>query len=120
MTNLRKIQSFVRRSGRLTPSQQKGLTNLWHRYALEATDIIDFAMVFNNNNEVVLEIGFGNGDTLIKMAEQNPQLNYIGIEVYEAGIGRLINNADIKQLKNLKVIKGDAVEILKIILKIIL
>jgi hypothetical protein len=38
-----------------------------------------------------LKIGFGNGDTLVEMAQANPALNYVGIEVYEAGIGRLIN-----------------------------
>ncbi len=114
MANLRKIQSFVRRAGRLTPSQQKGLTELWQNYAIEpSTGLIDFVKVFNNNQEVVLEIGFGNGDTLIEMAEKNPQLNYVGIEVYEAGIGRLINSSHTKQLKNLKVMKGDAIEILK-------
>ncbi|SFV68661.1 tRNA (guanine46-N7-)-methyltransferase [hydrothermal vent metagenome] len=113
MSSIRKIQSFVRRSGRLTPSQQKGLTHLWADYALEDRNIINFTDVFANDNDVVLEIGFGNGDTLVQMAEKNPQLNYVGIEVYEAGIGRLINNTHNKQLKNLKVIKGDAVEILK-------
>jgi tRNA (guanine-N7-)-methyltransferase len=46
------------------------------------------------------------------MAQANPALNYVGIEVYEAGIGRLINSAHIKQLNNLKVMRGDAVEFL--------
>jgi tRNA (guanine-N7-)-methyltransferase len=46
------------------------------------------------------------------MAQENLELNYVGIEVYEAGIGRLINSAHIKQLNNLKVIRGDAVEFL--------
>lgn len=111
---MRKIQSFVRRAGRLTPSQQKGLSELYRDYAIEpTTELIDFADIFNNNHEVVLEIGFGNGNTLLEMAEKNPQLNYVGIEVYEAGIGRLINSTHNKQLKNLKVMKGDAVEILK-------
>jgi tRNA (guanine-N7-)-methyltransferase len=45
-------------------------------------------------------------------AQANPALNYVGIEVYEAGIGRLINSAHIKQLNNLKVMRGDAVEFL--------
>ena len=111
---MRKIQSFVRRAGRLTPSQEKGLSELYRDYAIEpVTDWIDFVEIFNNNHEIVLEIGFGNGDTLLEMAEKNPQLNYVGIEVYEAGIGRLINSTHNKQLKNLKIMKGDAVEILK-------
>jgi tRNA G46 methylase TrmB len=63
---------------------------------------LDFAKIFGNTHDVVLEIGFGNGDTLVEMAQANPALNYVGIEVYEAGIGRLINSAHIKQLNNLK------------------
>lgn len=114
MATLRKIQSFVRRSGRLTPSQAKGLTELWGDYAIEPFDeLLDFNATFGNDNAVVLEIGFGNGDTLVEMAEQNPQLNYVGIEVYEAGIGRLISNAYSKKLDNLKILKGDAVEFLE-------
>jgi tRNA (guanine-N7-)-methyltransferase len=112
-TNLRKIQSFVRRAGRLTLAQKKGLTLLWHNYALEPTNLLNFVEIFGNDNEVVLEIGFGNGDTLLEMAEKNPDKNYIGIEVYEAGLGGLINNIDKKQLTNLKVMRGDAMEILK-------
>jgi tRNA (guanine-N7-)-methyltransferase len=104
--------SFVKRSGRLTPSQEKGLTELWDDYAIEPQGVLDFAKIFGNTHDVVLEIGFGNGDTLVEMAQANPALNYVGIEVYEAGIGRLINSAHIKQLNNLKVMRGDAVEFL--------
>jgi tRNA (guanine-N7-)-methyltransferase len=85
MTNLRKIQSFVKRSGRLTPAQKKGLTELWDDYAIEPQGVLDFAKIFGNTHDVVLEIGFGNGDTLVEMAQANPALNYVGIEVYEAG-----------------------------------
>ena len=109
---MRKIQSFVRRSGRLTASQEKGLTELWDDYAIAPSGLLNFAKIFANAQEVVLEIGFGNGDTLVQMAENNPQFNYVGIEVYEAGIGRLINSAHTKQLANLKVMRGDAVEFL--------
>jgi tRNA (guanine-N7-)-methyltransferase len=111
--NIRKIQSFVRRAGRLTIAQEKGLTLLWADYALEPINTINFVEVFGNNNEIVLEIGFGNGDTLLEMAEKNQDKNYIGIEVYEAGLGGLINNIHKQQITNLKVIRGDAMEILK-------
>ena len=63
-------------------------------------------------NNVTLEVGFGNGDSLLEMAIQNPNLNFLGIEVYEAGVGRLINEASKNKLTNLKIIKEDAVEVL--------
>ena len=57
-------------------------------------------------------MGFGNGDSLLEMAIQQPYLNFLGIEVYEAGVGRLINEASKNKLTNLKIIKEDAVEVL--------
>ena len=60
-----------------------------------------------------MRVGFGNGDSLLEMAIQQPKQNFLGIEVYEAGIGRLINEANKHQLSNLKIIKEDAVEVLQ-------
>lgn len=106
---MRQIQSFVKRSGRLTTSQQNALNNLKDQYIIKN---IDFG-IFDNDNPIILEIGFGNGDSLFEMAQNEPEYNFIGIEVYEAGVGRLINNAHNTHLDNLKVINTDAVEVLK-------
>jgi tRNA (guanine-N7-)-methyltransferase len=108
-----RIKSFVRRSGRLTKGQQKGITDLWNNYVIEGDELINFNQVFNNNNKVVLEIGFGNGDSLIQTAMQKPDNNYLGIDVYKKGIARLINNINKNQLTNLKIIEGDAVLVLE-------
>ena len=111
---LRKIQSFVRRSGRLSKAQSIGLNELWSTYGVNLDNkTINLDELFNKPQSVTLEVGFGNGDSLLEMAFQQPQNNFLGIEVYEAGIGRLINEANKKKIDNLKIIKGDAVEILK-------
>lgn len=112
---MRKIQSFVRRKRRLSASQQYALNNLWSNYgvALDENKQTDFATIFAHNKPLILEIGFGNGDSLLTMAENNPQQNYLGIEVYQAGIGRLLVNANKLGLRNLKVINADATEVLK-------
>jgi len=112
---IRKIQSFVKRSGRLTEGQKYGLNDLWSEYGIDPTadQIIDFDTVFEKQQDVILEIGFGNGNSLLEMAINEPERNFLGIEVYEAGVGRLINEAHKNQLTNLKVIKEDAVEVLK-------
>ena len=65
-----------------------------------------------NTNNITLEVGFGNGDSLLEMAIKQPNQNFLGIEVYEAGVGRLINEASKNNLNNLKIIKEDAVEVL--------
>ena len=111
---LRKIQSFVRRSGRLSKAQSIGLNELWHDYGVDLTEKkLDFNKLFLSKNNVTLEVGFGNGDSLLEMAIYQPNQNFLGIEVYEAGVGRLINEANKNKLSNLKIVKDDAVEVLK-------
>ncbi|MDC1220680.1 tRNA (guanosine(46)-N7)-methyltransferase TrmB [Candidatus Thioglobus sp.] len=110
---LRKIQSFVRRSGRISKAQSIGLNELWHDYGVDLTEKkLDFNKLFLSKNNVTLEVGFGNGDSLLEMAIDQPYQNFLGIEVYEAGVGRLINEANKNKLSNLKIIKDDAVEVL--------
>ena len=110
---LRKIQSFVRRSGRISKAQSIGLNELWHDYGVDLNEKkLDFNKLFLSKNNVTLEVGFGNGDSLLEMAIDQPNQNFLGIEVYEAGVGRLINEANKNKLSNLKIIKDDAVEVL--------
>ena len=111
---LRKIQSFVRRSGRLSKSQSLGLNELWSDYGINVSKGgLNFEEIFLNQNDITLEVGFGNGDSLLEMATRQPDRNFLGIEVYLAGVGRLVNEASKKNIKNLKVIKEDAVEVLE-------
>ena len=110
---LRKIQSFVRRSGRISKAQSIGLNELWHDYGVDLNEKkLDFNKLFLSKNNVTLEVGFGNGDSLLEMAIDQPNQNFLGVEVYEAGVGRLINEANKNKLSNLKIIKDDAVEVL--------
>ena len=110
---LRKIQSFVRRSGRLSKAQSIGLNELWNDYGVDLNEKkLDFDKLFVSKNNVTLEVGFGNGDSLLEMAIDQPNQNFLGVEVYEAGVGRLINEANKNKLSNLKIIKDDAVEVL--------
>ena len=110
---LRKIQSFVRRSGRLSKAQYIGLNELWSSYGVDLSEKrLDFDKLFVSKNNVTLEVGFGNGNSLLEMAIEQSNQNFLGIEVYEAGVGRLINEANKNKLTNLKIVKDDAVEVL--------
>jgi tRNA (guanine-N7-)-methyltransferase len=109
----RKIRSFVRREGRLTHGQQHALETLWPAYGIEAdTQNLDFQRLFGNDHPVILEIGFGNGESLAAMAQALPENNYIGIEVHRPGVGHLLKLIEEKGLSNLRVMSDDAVEIL--------
>ncbi len=110
----REIKSFVKRIGRMTEGQKRAIADLWPRYGLDYTAAPrDLASVFGNPNPVVLEIGFGNGEALFAAAQSDPARNYIGIEVHEPGVGRLLKQADDAGLGNLRVSRHDAVEVLR-------
>jgi tRNA (guanine-N7-)-methyltransferase len=109
----RAIRSFVRRAGRITPSQQRALDTLWPDYGVEFRDAaLDLPAVFGRTAPVVLEIGFGNGETLVDQAEAGPDKDFIGVEVHEPGVGHCLLQADEADVRNLRVIMHDAVEVL--------
>jgi len=112
--HLRRIRSFVRREGRLTAGQQRALDVLLPRFGIEASDTpIDFDATFGRDAPVILEIGFGNGDTLAQIARHHPENNYLGIEVHRPGVGHLLMRIEEYGLSNVRVMCADAVEVLQ-------
>ena len=111
---LRKIRSFVRREGRLTRGQQRGLEILWPQYGLEHdTGLFDLDNVFGRSAPRVLEIGFGNGASLAQTAAEHPEMDFLGIEVHRPGVGNLLQVIEREGLTNIRVMQEDAVEILR-------
>ena len=108
----REIRSFVRREGRITAGQQRALQDLWPRYGLAADAPLDLVTIFGRSAPCTLEIGFGNGDALATMAGQQPDTDFIGIEVHRPGVGRLLQQLDKHELSNVRVMREDAVQIL--------
>lgn len=111
----RAVRSFVLRQGRLTPGQNRALSQLWPKYGLNpGTGTWDFDAIFQRKAARVLEIGTGNGHHLLELAAKNPQQDYLGIEVHRPGIGQLLNLAQERGLNNIRIIHGDAMEILSL------
>lgn len=109
----RPVRSFVLRQGRLTPAQQRALDSHWQKYAIDFSEtLLDFAAVFQRTAPVTLEIGFGNGESLLKQAVNHPERNFLGIEVHTPGVGHLLHGIDQAGINNLRVIRHDAVEVL--------
>ncbi len=108
-----RIRSFIRRQGRLTPGQEVALDQHWPQYGLEPELDYDFSQVFGRQAPLILEIGFGNGDSLAKMAAANPDHDYIGIEVHKPGVGHLLILLTEQGLTNVRVYCHDAIEILE-------
>jgi tRNA (guanine-N7-)-methyltransferase len=112
--HMRPIRSFVRREGRLTPGQQRALEAHWSRFGIDFdARPLDLEAIFGRTPNVTVEIGFGNGDALATVAEQNPQRDFLGIEVHRPGVGRLLKALDEKGLENVRVSTHDAVEVLR-------
>ena len=108
------MRSFVRRAGRITESQRRALDELWPVYGLEPpAGALDLDAVFGRVAPRVLEIGFGNGESLVAMAAENPDQDFVGIEVHEPGIGHCLIAAHAAAISNLRVIRADAIEVLE-------
>ena len=111
--HMRTVRSFVKRAGRTTEGQQKALEDVWPVMGLEVKNgPIVFSEIFGREAPVVLEIGFGMGDSLLEMASREPEKNYIGIEVHTPGVGRLLSNADEEGLTNIRIYAEDAIDVL--------
>ena len=117
MTTLirRPILSFVTRQGRSSLAQKLAVGTHWEKYGLDApneTNPFDFSKIFNSNVAPILEIGFGMGHSLLQQAIASPNQPFIGIEVHQPGIGKLLNGIAKHDLKNLRIFRGNAIEIL--------
>ena len=112
----RGIKSFVIRAGRLTKGQEGALERQWPKLGLELTNgAIDPKEVFQRDSHVVLEIGYGMGQSLVQMAQAAPEKDFIGVEVHLPGVGSLLNLAEEAGIKNIRTYKDDAIEVLQLI-----
>jgi tRNA (guanine-N7-)-methyltransferase len=115
---LKKIRSFVRREGRMTPGQQKALETLLARYELnpeqKALNPDAFGQqTFGREAPRIIEIGFGMGQSLLEMAQHHPERDYLGIEVHRPGVGALLAGIEKNEVTNIRIASTDAVEILE-------
>jgi tRNA (guanine-N7-)-methyltransferase len=113
-----RIRSFVTRAGRLSIAQARALETLGPRFLIPfAKAPLDCAQVFGRQADVILEIGFGMGDTTSHIARAMPDKDFIGVEVHTPGVGSLLKQIGEQGLGNLRLIQHDAVEVLKEMIK---
>ena len=109
----RHIRSFVRRDGRLTPAQHRALGTLWPRYGCDpASGPIDPLDFFDRHAPLLLDIGFGNGESLVYFANTHPEHNCLGVEVYRPGIGVLLQRLKERELANVRILNEDVATLL--------
>lgn len=108
------IRSFVHRRSHITPSQQAALDLLLPQWSIEYKNkVLDFDAVFGRQADTVLEIGFGMGETTQQIAQMRPDDNFLGVEVFNAGVGALLKRIDETGISNIRIIQHDAVEVVR-------
>lgn len=110
----RAIRSFVVRAGRMTVAQERAWRELWPLHGIENGDAtLDFDTLFGRRAPVTLEIGFGNGESLVALACAHRDCNFLGLEVHPPGVGHLLLRCEAEKLDNVRVICDDAVQVLQ-------
>jgi tRNA (guanine-N7-)-methyltransferase len=102
------------RQGRFSPAQQKAYAELLPRFGVAyGAAPLDYRALFGRDAPVVVEVGFGMGETTARIAAENPGVNYLGIEVHAPGVGSLLRQVESLGLTNVRVVSHDAVEVLR-------
>ncbi len=108
------IRSYVLRAGRMTQVQRQALEEHWQRWGLEyGGGELEYDAVFGRSGPLVLEIGFGMGQSLVATAQAKPETNFIGIEVHKPGVGKLLHSMEARGVDNIRIYCHDAVEMLR-------
>lgn len=107
------IKSFRLRGKRMTRAQNAALIRSWDQFGLTVGNPINVEALFPTSDEVIIEIGFGMGDATAEIAKAHPKNGYIAIEVHPPGIGKLLSLIEEHELSNVRIIEGDAIEILE-------
>ncbi len=110
----REIVSFCRREGRITRARKEGVKTLWPLYGLDLEDehLVDWKLVFGRKTPIILEIGFGDGRSFLQTALEHPERDFIGIDVYKAGVAGVISKIHAQKLSNVRLFCEDAVAVL--------
>ncbi len=116
--------SFVRRSGRMSDAQERAWADLSPFYAIDvprdaaATSIrpgsaIDVASVYGRTAPLVVEIGSGQGHAIVHAAQERPDVDFLAVEVFRAGLARTMLDADRAGIRNLRLVEANAPEVLE-------
>lgn len=109
----RQVRSFVHRRGRTTAAQRRALDTLFPRWGIEFSDqTLDLDRVYGRRAERVLDIGFGDGEALLTVAAKLRDVDFLGVEVHEPGIGHLLVLLEQADLDNVRIIDRDVVEVI--------
>ncbi|WP_166388419.1 tRNA (guanosine(46)-N7)-methyltransferase TrmB [Catellatospora methionotrophica] len=111
-----RITTFHPRRGRVSTRHEDALTRLWPRYGVDIAEPyppLDTTALFGRRAPLVLEIGSGMGDATAAMAAADPGRDYLAVEVFPPGLGNLLAVVEERELANVRVAQGDALNLLQ-------
>lgn len=110
----RGIRSFVLRQGHMTAAQQRAIDTLWPLFGVDyRPQAADLNAVFGRGSPKVLEIGFGMGTATVEIAKRLPDTDFLAVDVHGPGVGNILKLIDEQQVKNIRVMRHDAVEVVE-------
>jgi len=108
------IRSFIHRRSHITQAQRDARERLLSTWSIPYTGTpLDLAQAFGRDAPTILEIGFGMGETSAQIARDQPGTNFLGVEVFDAGVGALLKRIEETGLQNLRIVQHDAVEVVR-------
>lgn len=121
--------SFVRRSGRMSDGQERAWAELSARYLLPvprdlaATSVahgsqVEVATVYGRSAPLVVEVGSGQGHAIVHAAASRPDVDFLAVEVFKAGLARTMRDADLAGVGNLRLVEANAPEVLEHLLPV--
>ncbi|MBN7399256.1 tRNA (guanosine(46)-N7)-methyltransferase TrmB [Mycobacteroides abscessus subsp. abscessus] len=115
----RRVSSFRSRGSSLSEGQQKAWDRSWPTYGRLAREAdgscppLDPATWFGRTAPLILEIGCGTGTSTAAMALQEPDFDVLAVEVYRKGLAQLLSAIDREGIENIRLIRGDALDVLE-------
>jgi tRNA (guanine-N7-)-methyltransferase len=109
----RGVKSFVLRTGRLSQYQLDAVSSYGKEYVIPyQKKMITSSDYFVKDQPLIIEIGFGMGNSTKRVAQEMEDKNFIGIEVFLSGFTKLLHEAGTNKIDNLRLIRFDAVSVL--------
>ena len=108
------IKSFVYRRGHISKAQERAVDEGMPRWGIPYTpEPLNFTETFGREAPVWFEIGFGMGETTAQITQNHPDVNYLGVEIYTAGVGAMLKRIEEHGIQNMRIISHDAVDVLR-------
>jgi tRNA (guanine-N7-)-methyltransferase len=119
------IKSYVKRATRMSAHQREAYERLHREFCVPlgavplgaapvGDETVDPHELFPNpGRRLILEIGFGMGAATAELAAAMPDVNFLGVEVYKPGVGKLLSLIEAKGLQNVRIIHDDAILVLE-------